>query len=93
MLLQQKHAHLIEVSLQRFILRILLRRKRSLGLGAMIFDLLLASVLLHRGHEAESGKSQGDYEQLQPLPDCLIVEACPSRLAYPRLRSWLRLPD
>jgi len=64
---QEKATHLIEEGLQHLVLRPLLC-KISLGLGALVLDPLLASVLLHRKQEADDDESERDYEQLQPVP-------------------------
>src|SRR3712207_7196791 len=49
-----------EVGLQRLVLRTLLR-KLSLGLGALIFYRLLASVLLQREHEADDDERSEEH--------------------------------
>jgi len=56
-------AHLIEVRLQCFVLRTLFR-KLSLGLCALVLDLLLAGILLRGELEPEGGKHERNYEQL-----------------------------
>jgi hypothetical protein len=49
--------------LQRLILRTLLR-KLSLGLSALVLDLLLASILLRSEPEPDGDKHEWNYEQL-----------------------------
>src|ERR687895_35602 len=65
--------HLIEVSLQRFILRTLLR-ELSLGLRAFVLDLILANVLLPGEHDRNEREHDWDYEQAHPVPDSLSTE-------------------
>src|SRR5215217_840300 len=82
-------AHLIQVRLQRLVLRSLLC-ERLLGLGALVLDLLrvvgalgleilLALILLPSEHHRYECEHDRDYEQLQPLPHRHSTEA-PSRL-------------
>jgi hypothetical protein len=70
--------------LQRLVLRTLLR-KLSLGLSALVLDLLrlfgalvlkilLASVLQHREDESDDDECERDYEQVHPLPYFLPAE-------------------
>src|SRR5215208_1584558 len=91
-LLQQEMAHLIQVRLQRLILRTLLR-ELSLSVGAVglnllrLFcavglDLLLAVVLLCREPQPSGGKNDRDGQgtkELQPVPECLVAEPRPSK--------------
>jgi hypothetical protein len=75
---EKQVVHLIEVSLQRLVLCLLLR-KLSLGFGALVLDLLrflgasvlgplLASVLLDTEQEPDDDQSKRNNEQLQPAP-------------------------
>jgi hypothetical protein len=82
--------------LQRFVLRTLVR-KLSLGLcalvldllrllGALVLDLLLASILLRGELESEGGKHERNYEQLCRKPQTVFPRK-PGHLgqAIPRL--------
>ncbi len=74
---EKQVVHLTKVSLQRLVLRLLLR-KLSLGFGTLVLDLLrflgasvldplLASVLLDTEQEPDDDQSKRDHEQLQPV--------------------------
>ena len=60
-LLKEKATHLTQVGLKRLVLRPLLR-KLSLGLGTLVLDILLASILLPSEHDGDEREHERDYE-------------------------------